>query len=64
MNSLKLLGLIGLGITILLNVVSWIYFKKPSAIFFSDAWWSTWFPSALVWIVFLTIGLSCRVAGK
>ena len=56
------LGLIGLAITVALNLVALLLFKKASADYFSDGWWSAWFPCYLVWLTFAIIGVArcCR----
>ena len=58
------LGLIGIGGTILLNYVGIVLFQRDAAPFFSEGWWSTWFPSYLVWLVFLIVGLGKRFSAK
>ena len=52
------MGLIGLAITIVLNLVALLILKKTSAEYFSDKWWSYWFPSYIVWLIFTTIGFA------
>ena len=60
MKPFKATGLLGLAITIALNLIALLLFKKASAEFFSDKWWSDWFPAYIVWLVFTTIGFpSC-----
>ena len=62
MKPFKIIGLVGLAITIVLNLVALLILKKASAEFFSDKWWSGWFPSYIVWLVFTIIGFAscCR----
>ena len=62
MKSFKIIGLVGLAITIALNLVALLMLKKASAEYFSDKWWSDWFPSYIVWLVSIIIGFAgcCR----
>jgi len=62
MKSFKIIGLVGLAITIVLNLVALLILKKVSAEYFPDNWWSDWFPSYIVWLVFTIIGFAscCR----
>ncbi len=62
MRSFKIIGLVGLAITIALNLVALFVLKKASAEFFSDTWRSSWFPAYIVWLVFTIIGFAgcCR----
>jgi hypothetical protein len=68
MKSFKALALIGLPLTLGLNLLALFVFAKPEAEFFSTAWWSVWFPNYLVWLVFAIIGFASRrgalVCGK
>lgn len=57
-NQVGRIGLIGLAGTIVLNLVALLILKKTSAEYFSDEWWSDWFPSYIVWLVLTTIGLA------
>ena len=60
MKTFKTIGLIGLAITIVLNIVALLMLKKVSAEYFSDKWWSEWFPLYMIWLVFITFGfVSC-----
>jgi hypothetical protein len=52
------MGLTGLLITIALNLVALFLFKKAAAEYFSDKWWSNWFPSYIVWLTFTIIGIA------
>jgi hypothetical protein len=58
MKSFRIIGLVGLAITTALNLVALLILKKASAEYFSDQWWSDWFPSYIVWLVFVIIGLA------
>ena len=46
------MGLIGLSISLVLNVFN-LYVLGVGG----EAWWSLWFPSYLVWLIFLVIGI-------
>ena len=58
MKSFRVIGLIGLSITVLLNGAALVIFKRTSAEFFSPSWWSVWFPNYLVWSVFTIAGFA------
>jgi len=62
MKSFKIIGLVGLAITIALNLVALLMLKKASAEYFSDQWWSDWFPPYAVGLVFTIFGCAscCR----
>ena len=60
MKSYITIGLVGLAIQAGLNLLALVAFKKTSAEFFSDQWWSSWFPTYTVWFVFLILGLGSR----
>ncbi len=60
MKAFRTIGLIGLAITIVLNLVALFLLKKAAAGYFSDAWWSEWFPSYAVWVSFTIIALVSR----
>ncbi len=64
MKSFKIIGLVGLAITIGLNLVALLVLKRASAEYFSDQWWSDWFPQHIVWLVFIIIGFACRCSKK
>ena len=64
MNNILRIGLIGLGITLVVNLLGIFVFKTPAAEFFADEWWSTWFPSLLVWLVFTIVGVGVKISGK
>jgi hypothetical protein len=61
-NKMFCLGLIGLTLTIILNLVAVFVLKQASAAFFSNNWWSDWFPAYLLWLTFAIIGFAmyCR----
>ena len=48
------LGLIGLATQLAINLVVAFVFKRSE--FFSQQWWSDFFPGYLVWFVFAVIG--------
>jgi len=60
MKAFRTIGLIGLAVTAALNLLALLAFKKASAAYFSDAWWSEWFPSYIVWLTFAIVGAACR----
>jgi hypothetical protein len=41
-----------------LNLVALLFFKRASAAYFSEEWWSSWFPSYLLWLIFAIIGIA------
>ena len=69
MKALRTIGLIGLAVTMALNLAAWLWLKRASAEYFADRWWAEWFPSYVVWLSFTIIGSVglCRpqaVAGR
>lgn len=58
MKNYVTIGLVGLAIQAGLNLLALVAFKKTSAEFFSDEWWSSWLPTYTVWLVFLILGLA------
>jgi hypothetical protein len=58
-GSFAVMGLVGLVITVTLNLVALLLLKKAEAEYFSDKWWSVWFPSYTVWLIFTIIGVAC-----
>jgi hypothetical protein len=50
------LGLFGLTLTIAFNFVAVLVLKQASSAFFSDKWWSDWFPVYLVWMTLGIVG--------
>jgi hypothetical protein len=57
-NRMLTVGLIGLSIHLASNLLGIFLFHKPAATFFSEQWWSSWFPSMMVWVVFIITGLA------
>lgn len=55
MNVLVRMGLIGLAITFVLNLFNQIVLGVGN-----EAWWSVWFPSYLIWFLFLIMGIGSR----
>ncbi len=53
------MGLIGLSITIVLNLFNQIVLDIGCGV-----WWSLWFPIYLVWFVFLVIGIGLSKKNK
>ena len=58
MKAFKTIGLVGLAITIVLNLVALLWFKRASAEYFSDQWWSAWFPPYIIWLSFTLFGFA------
>jgi hypothetical protein len=56
--------LIGLAGTIVLNLAALLILKKASAEYFSDKWWSAWFPVYGVWLVLTIIGFASYCGRK
>ena len=52
------MGFCGLVITVATNLIALLIFNKAAAHFLSSGWWSTWFPSYMVWMVFLFMALA------
>lgn len=50
--------LTGLAIFIAANTYTVLALERASAQPFDAAWWSVWFPAAVVWLAFLIIGAS------
>ena len=62
-RTFRTMALIGLGIQILINLLAMIALKREAATFFSQEWWTVWFPGYMVWFVFLIIGLAGSASG-
>jgi signal transduction histidine kinase len=60
MKAFKTIGLLGLAITTVLNLVALLFFKRASAEYFSEKWWAEWFTSYIVWVSFVLIGFACH----
>lgn len=61
-NTAWAIGIVGFAISLLLNLVGLYVYGKPSAVFFSNPWWSMWFPSYMTWVSFLVIAQGLRLA--
>jgi len=59
-NTFTTIGATGIAVQFIVNLVAMLVFNKTSADFFSEQWWSSWFPTYPVWLVFLIVGLSSR----
>jgi hypothetical protein len=55
---LGFVGLVALAITIVSNLVAAFALKLVSAAYFSDKWWSDWFPIYFIWLSLATIGFA------
>lgn len=64
MNATLRLGLIGSAITLALNLFGFLVLKQAAARFFADGWWSTWFPSFIVWLGITMVGLGRQHSGR
>ena len=51
MNATLGLGVIGLSITLALNVFGVLVLRQVATRVFTDEWWSVWFPSLIAWFV-------------
>ncbi len=56
------IGIVGLVVTLGMNLVALLAFKKAAAAFASPGWWSSWFPCYLVWTVFVVIARGSLLA--
>jgi hypothetical protein len=63
-RTFRTIGLIGLGIQLVVNLIVLLAFKKNSAEFFSEQLYSAWLPGYLVWLVFAIIGVGGTWGGK
>ena len=64
MKTYRTIGLVGLAIEVVLNLVALLAFKKNAAEFFSEQWWFSWFPSYILWLVFIVVGIAGCCRGK
>ena len=51
------IGLIGFGIVSLLNLLAAFELNLLAAAPFTVAWFSSWFPAYVVWLVFVLVGV-------
>ena len=63
-NPLLFIGLIGLSIHFVLNLLGIFVFHKAAAVFFTEQWWSSWFPMWLAWGVLTISGLGIYFRSK
>jgi hypothetical protein len=54
-RNLRTMGLIGLAVQTGINLVVFALRKTE---FFSDQWWSDFFPGYVVWLVFAVVGFA------
>ncbi len=54
-RTLRISGLIGLAVQLVINLV---VLALGKTVFFSEQWWSDFFPGYVVWFVFAVIGLA------
>ncbi len=64
MNKFLYTGLIGFVITLLVNALGILVLRRPTAEFFADDWWSTWFPLYAVWIALSIAGIGRKLSAK
>lgn len=64
MNATLRTGLIGLSITLALNLFGFLVLRQAAARFLSHDWWSVWFPSFIVWFGIAMTGLRRRSSGS
>ncbi len=60
MNATLRLGLIGSSITLATNLFGLLVLRQTAAEFFTDDWWSNWFPTFAVWLGITIVGLGRR----
>jgi hypothetical protein len=61
-NACLWFGSFGLVLTPILNLAGLFVFHRSSSVFFSDQWWSAWFPNYIVWTSFTIIGIAIGFA--
>jgi len=59
-----IIGISGVIVSIALNLVAMLVLQKSAAVFFCDAWWSSWFPGLAMSLTFLIIGLASSSVKK
>ena len=64
MNATLRLGLIGLSITLAINLFGFFVLRQAAARFLTGEWWSAWFPSFIVWLVITITGLWRGSSGR
>ena len=60
MNATLRVGLIGLSVTLVLNLFGFLVLGQAAARFLTGDWWSVWFPSFIVWFGMTITGLLRR----
>lgn len=55
-NTTLRVGLIGLSITLALNVFGLFVLRQAAARFLTGDWWTVWFPSFIAWFCMTTMG--------
>ena len=50
--------------TLILNLAGRFVFHRSSSVFFSDPWWSAWFPNYVVWLAFTILGIAIAIANR
>jgi FtsH-binding integral membrane protein len=63
-RSALIIGMTGLVITLAVNLSGIYAFEKPAASFFSNNWWSEWFPGYIAWFVLLVVGFGLRTKSQ
>ena len=58
MNPFAKLALVGLTIGLTVNLFAIVVLHRADADFFSDRWWTLWFPSYIVWLTFGIAGIA------
>jgi hypothetical protein len=61
-NAWLWFGCIALPGALILNLAGRFIFHRHSSVFFSQQWWSAWFPNYVVWLSFIIIGVVVGVA--
>ena len=56
-NYMLIWGIVGISITIPLNLIGHYILHQPAAQIFSNGWWSTWFTSHMIWVSLGLAGL-------
>ena len=55
---LGVVGIIGLAITISLNMFAFLSLGKASAVFLSAKWLTAWLPSYIVWVTITIVAVA------
>ena len=64
MNATLRVGLIGLSITLAINLFGFLVLRQAAARFLTHDWWSVWFPSFIVWLTITIAGLWRRSSDR